>query len=106
MKIIAKSGPNRFLAQLTTTEIDLLAGKKIGEGSGGYYRNEDREIPSGTTFNITEAFQQIHRNDIRKDEIERVRQTLSGVLSGLEMIKPLLEEPQREYEPIEQKAQI
>jgi hypothetical protein len=96
MKIIAKSGPNLFLAQLTTKEIDLLAGKQVGEGVGGYYRNEDREIRFGTTVNIVGAFVQIHRNNQRKREVESLRATLNAMLVGLDMIEPLIEEPKPE----------
>jgi hypothetical protein len=96
MKIIAKAGANTFLAQLTTQEIDLLAGKQVGEGIGGYYRNEDRKIPFGTTFNVVPAFQQIHRNDRRKSEVESLRATLKAILVGLDMIEPLIEEPKTE----------
>jgi hypothetical protein len=104
MKIIAKSGINRFFAELTTTEIDLLAGEKIGEGIGGYYRNEDRDIPAGTKFNIVQAFEQIHRNDQRKREVDSLRATLNAMLVGLDMIGPLIEEPKPEEKPAEVQA--
>ncbi len=96
MKIIAKSNPNTFLAELTIQEIDLLAGKNIGEGIGGYYRNEDRKISTGTTFDIIKAFAQIHRNDARKNEIVMVRKTLDGIINSLDIIEPYIEEPSPE----------
>ena len=91
MKIIATIDNRKFIAELSFTEIDYLAGKKIGEDKG-YYRNE-RTITAGTTFNIIEAFEQIHRNDRRKDDVEMLRNSLTFLLNGLDMVKPLIEEP-------------
>ena len=93
MKIIATVGDGTFIAKLDLQEIDYLAGKKLGEN--GYY-SYDRKIPSGTEFNIVEAFAQIHRNQRRKDQVETLRQTLNLMLAGLDMAKPLIEEPQVE----------
>jgi hypothetical protein len=94
MKIIATVDHRMFIAELSITEIDYLAGKKIGANEG-YYNNE-REITAGTTFNIVPAFEQIHRNDHRKREIESLRATLNAMLVGLDMIGPLIEEPKVE----------
>ena len=66
MKIIATVDNRKFIAELSLEEIDYLAGKKIGEDKG-YYGNE-RTITSGTTFNITKAFDQIYRNGQRPAE--------------------------------------
>jgi hypothetical protein len=99
MKIIAKSGPFRFIAEITAEEIDFLAGKTIGQGVGGYYKNEGREISAGTTFNIVEAFNQIHRNEQRRNQVVTLKQTLELMLKGLEMIDPLIEEP-KPQEPV------
>jgi hypothetical protein len=96
MKIIAKSGTKLFLAELTAAEIDYLAGRKVGAGVGGYYQNEDREIKPGTTFNIVPAFVQIHRNDQRRAQVQNVRDALTAMLTGLDMIEPLVEEPKPE----------
>ena len=92
MKIIATVDNRKFIAELSLEEIDYLAGKKIGEDKG-YYGNE-RTITSGTTFNITKAFDQIYRNGQRKREIETVRKTLEGVINSLDIIEPFIEEPQ------------
>ena|ERR1700677_1078785 len=94
MKIIATVDDRTFLAQLSVQEVDFLAGKKIGSDKG-YYGNE-RTICAGTEFNIVEAFDQIHRNDRRKDDVERLRQGLVFLLNGLDMLKPLIEEPKPE----------
>ena len=91
MKIIATVGNGTFIAELTYQEIDYLAGKTVGDSSG--YYSYDRRIPSGTKFNIVEAFEQIHRNNQRKGEIETVKKTLQAVLAGLEMVDSLIEEP-------------
>ena len=103
MKIIAKSGPFRFIAEITAKEIDFLAGKQVGVGVGGYYNNEDRSIPTGTTFNIVKAFEQIHCNEQRRGQLHTLRQTLQLMLSGLEMIDPLIDEPKPQEETVEAK---
>lgn len=98
MKIIATVGDGSFIAELSYQEIDYLAGKKIGDATG--YYSSDRKIRSGTTFNIVKAFEQIHRNDRRKNEVESLRATLKAILAGLDMIEPLIEEPKvEETEP-------
>lgn len=94
MKIIGTVGYGKFLAEIDFQEIDYLAGRTVGDASG-YYAYE-RRISSGTTFNITSAFDQIHRNDQRRKEIETVKATLKAVLAGLEMVDPLIEEPKEE----------
>lgn len=95
MKIIATVGDGTFIAKLNYQEIDYLAGETIGDSSG--YYSSDRKIRSGTEFNIVKAFQQIHRNNQRKGEVDTVKKTLQAVLAGLDMIGPLIEEPdQRE----------
>ena len=90
MKIIASVDNFRFIAELTAQEIDFLAGKQIGTKEG-YYNG--RMITAGTTFNIVQAFNQIHRNNTRKREIETVRKTLEGVINTLDIIDPFIEEP-------------
>ena len=98
MKVIAKSGTNTFLLEATWQEIDFLAGRQIGFGPEGYH---DRGIYFGTTFDITKAFQQIHRNDQRKQEINVVRKTLEGIINSLDIIGPFIEEPKIETpEPV------
>ena len=94
MKIIATVGNGTFIAELSYQEIDYLAGNKIGDSSG--YYSHDRKILAGTQFNIVSAFQQIHRNNKRKGEIETVKKTLQAVIAGLEMIEPLIEEPKQQ----------
>jgi hypothetical protein len=84
MKIIARTGPFGFLAEISAEEIDLLAGHQIGG---------DCRLELGTVFNITEAFQQIHRNQARKREIETIRATLMGIVNTLDLIGPFIEEP-------------
>jgi hypothetical protein len=91
MKIVGTINSQDFLAQLSAQEIDFLAGKRIGTIEGRY--EHIRAIPSGTTFNIVKAFDQIHRNDRRKSEVESLRATLKAILVGLDMIEPLIEEP-------------
>jgi len=98
MKIIATVNSRNFIAELSISEIDYLAGKKIGEEKV-YYGNE-RSVTTGTTFNIVKAFDQIHRNDERKKQVEYLRATLNAMLVGLDMIEPLIEEPKvEEKEP-------
>jgi hypothetical protein len=99
MKIIGTIGDGEFLAQLDYREIDYLAGKQVGSTEGYYSYN--RKIKSGTTFNIVKAFEQIHRNDQRKREIESLRATLNAIIVGLDMIEPLIEEPKTEEAPAE-----
>lgn len=99
MKIIANIDNRRFIAELSTQEIDFLAGKKIGSESG-YYSTE-RNISAGTTFNIVKAFDQIHRNKQRKGEIDVVRKTLEGVINSLDIIDRFIEEP-----PVEPPAEV
>jgi hypothetical protein len=99
MKIIATVGSGNFIAELDYREIDFLAGKQIGSNEG-YYAHE-RKISTGTTFNITKAFEQIHRNDIRKGQVDTLRQTLELMLKGLDMVEPLIEEPKTEEQPEE-----
>jgi hypothetical protein len=96
MKIIATVGNGNFLAQLSFQEIDYLAGKTVGDASG--YYSSDRKIATGTTFNITSAFGQIHRNDQRKQQVATLRQTLELMLKGLDMVEPLIEEPKETAE--------
>ena len=101
MKIIAAKDEYTFIAELSVQEIDFLAGKKIGEQIG-YYNG--RKIASGTTFNIVKAFEQIHRNDNRKEQVAQIRQMLKAMVIGLDMADPLIEEPVPEYEPVEKKG--
>lgn len=102
MKIVATVGDGKFLAEISYQEIDYLAGKKIGDATG--YYSYDRKITSGTTFNIVQAFEQIHRNDRRKNEVESLRATLKAILVGLDMIEPLIEEPKPPEEKKEEVA--
>ena len=91
MKIIAKSGTRSYILEATSREIDFLAGRELCQGRYG----DERELPYllGSTFNIVKAFEQIHRNDQRKQEIEMVRKTLEGVINSLDIIEPFIEEP-------------
>jgi hypothetical protein len=91
MKIIGTIDSQNFLAEISAQEIDFLAGKRIGTIEGRYDRI--RAISTGTTFNIVKAFDQIHRNNQRKSEVESLRATLKAILVGLDMIEPLIEEP-------------
>lgn len=97
MKIIAKSGTRKYLLEATSDEVDALAGRAICRGQ----YNEERHIEYviGTNFNITEAFVQIHRNDRRRAQVTNVRETLTAMLTGLDMIEPLIEEPKTEETP-------
>jgi hypothetical protein len=91
MKIIAKSGTRSYILEATSQEINFLAGRGLCQGKFG----DERELPYllGTTFNIVKAFEQIHRNNQRKSEVESLRATLKAILVGLDMIEPLIEEP-------------
>jgi hypothetical protein len=75
-----------------------MVGSKLG------YYDSDRKICTGTIFNIVKAFEQIHRNDQRKKEIESLRATLNAMLVGLDMIGPLIDEPKPEEKPAEVQA--
>lgn len=99
MKIVATMGDGNFLAEINYQEIDFLAGRKVGDATG--YYSYDRKITSGTTFNIVPAFEQIHRNNQRKREVESLRATLNAMLVGLDMIEPLIEEPNPEEKTAE-----
>lgn len=99
MKIIANIDNRRFIAEVSTQEIDFLAGKKVGEDND--YSGLNRAIVPGTTFNIVKAFNQIHRNNQRKSEIETVRRTLEGVINSLDIIDRFIEEP-----PVEPPAEV
>ena len=92
MKIVATVDQNVFLAEIRTDEIDLLAGKKVGNTCTEGYYNHYRAIPPGTTFNIVKAFDQIHRNNERKNQVNTLKQTLNMMLVGLEMVDPIIEE--------------
>jgi hypothetical protein len=94
MKIIAKSSTRTYLLEATSEEVDKLAGRNVCRGKYG----DEKELcyVIGTEFNIIEAFDQIHRNDNRRAQVENVRQTLNAILVGLDMIKPLIEEPKTE----------
>jgi hypothetical protein len=94
LKIIASIDGSKFLAELTVGEIEYLAGRKIGADRGFY--GTERTITSGTTFNIVKAFDQIHRNEQRKREVETVRATLMGIVNTLDLIGPFIEEPKPE----------
>lgn len=102
MKIIAKSGNRSYIVEATSQEIDFLAGKSICGGKFG--EEKDPNYILGTQFNIIQAFDQIHRNDKRKEEIERVRQALTFALNGLDMVGPLIEEPKPEEKETEIQA--
>jgi hypothetical protein len=72
MKIIGTINGYNFLAELTYQEIKFLAGKDIGhEGRNQSYG--ERTISVGTTFDITKAFEQIHRNNQRATTSASVR---------------------------------
>ena len=95
MKIMAKvrEGEYIYILSARAQEINLLAGQMICEAE-----YDDPQMPSiiGTEFNIVKAFDQIHRNDRRKSEVESLRATLKAILVGLDMIEPLIEEPKPE----------
>ena len=76
---------------MSIQEIDYLAGRKIGSDKD-YYGNE-REISAGTTFDIVAGFGQIHRNERRLQDVETLRKGLQGMLAGLDMMTPFIEEP-------------
>ena len=99
MKIIGTIGDGNFLVEATFREIDYLAGRTVGSQQGYYSSN--RNIQTGTTFNIVKAFEQIHRNNQRKSEVESLRATLKAILVGLDMIEPLIEEPKVEETAVE-----
>jgi len=99
MKIIGTIGDGNFLVEATCREIDYLAGRTVGSQQG--YYSSDRKIQTGTTFNIVNAFDQIHRNNQRKSEVESLRATLKAILVGLDMIEPLIEEPKTEEKTAE-----
>ena len=62
MKIIGTiNSQEAILEEISAQEIDFLAGKRIGTIEGRY--DHIRAIPTGTTFNIVKAFDQIHRNN-------------------------------------------
>jgi hypothetical protein len=94
MKILAKSGPRTYLLEAASEEIDFLAGKQICKDSCGQ-ENQPQHV-LGTKFNIVDAFVQIHRNNNRKKEVEAVRRTLEGIINGLDLIGPFIEEPKPE----------
>jgi hypothetical protein len=99
MKIVATVSGSSFLAEISAEEVKFLAGKKIGyEGNYSY----EQRIPSGTTFDIVGAFAQIHRNNNRKREIESVRATLLGIINGLDLISPFIEEPKQEETAVQE----
>ena len=98
MKIVGTIDTDKFLAEVTVEELDRLAGKKLGT-EGNY--SWQRIISTGTTFDIVKAFDQIHRNNQRKQEIEVVRKTLEGVINSLDIIEPFIEEPKVEVVPVE-----
>jgi hypothetical protein len=95
MKIIAKSGTRTYLLEATSQEIDFLAGYNLCRNSYGQ-ENEPPSYVIGQKFNIVKAFEQIHRNNKRKSEVESLRATLKAILVGLDMIEPLIEEPKVE----------
>lgn len=98
MKIVATISSNTFLAEVSASEIDFLAGKRIGrEGTYSW----DRTIQTGTTFNIVNAINQVHHDKRRKVEIETVRKTLEGIINSLDIIEPFIEEPKVEETPAE-----
>jgi hypothetical protein len=99
MKIIAKSSSKTYLIEATSDEVDKLAGRQVCCGQYGDQRQ--LEYVLGTKFNITEAFAQIHRNERRRAEVKYLRDTLSAMLVGLDMVEPLIEEPSTETpEPV------
>lgn len=97
MKVIAKSGTTSYILEATSQEIDFLAGRDVCKARFG--EEKDPAYILGTQFNIIPAFDQIHRNERRKEEVERIRQALTFALNGLDMVGPLIEEPKPE-EPV------
>ena len=90
MKIIAKQRGNTFLIEATDEEINRMAGKELVQRD---YQNQAQPWAIGSEFNVIKAFDQIHRNNQRKKEIETVRKTLEGVINSLDIIEPFIEEP-------------
>ena len=91
MRVIAKAGTRKYILEATADEIDFLAGRSVCKGSYGDERQVEYIL--GTEFKIITAFEQIHRNDKRKAEIEYLRNTLACLLAGLDMVEPIIEEP-------------
>ena len=94
MKIIAKSGTRSYILEASSQEVDFLAGREICQGI--YGEEKDTYYVLGVKFNIIPAFDQIHRNYMRKGQVESLRATLKAILVGLDMIEPLIEEPKPE----------
>jgi len=94
MKVIGKSGTRKYLLEATSEEIDKLAGRSVCQGS--YHDERQIEYVLGTEFKVIDAFDQIHRNERRLAQVQNLRDTLSSMLTGLEMAEPFIEEPKPE----------
>ena len=100
MKVIAKTAFRTFLVEASVEELDALAGVKVGSDDYHGYQNH-REIVLGTTFNICEAWRRLHRDAQRKNDVEIVRQQLQALILGLNIIGPLIEEPETKTEEVQ-----
>ena len=94
MKVIGRVGDTDYLVQASVEEISALADKPVTHREERNWHNIDA-VRVGTSFNVKEAFAQIHRNDRRKGEVATIRRNLEAVITMLEMTEPYLEEPKQ-----------
>ena len=90
MKIIAVTG-NTVILEASIKEVNWLAGKDVVPTNSYNWEPSFRAV--GVEFAIREAFEQIHRNDKRKEEIDHVRKHLEVIIAQLDMTVPFLSEP-------------
>ncbi len=87
MKIIAKSSERVYLLEASSDVIDSLAGRLICRRSDYNHEQRERRSVVGTEFAIVPAFQQIHRNSERKEQIERLREIRRTYIPRAGMLK-------------------
>lgn len=99
MKIIAVT-KSTIILEASPEEVDRLAGKTFARDDHYYRPNQDA---IGTEFAVMEAYDQIHRNKCRIDQVNNVLESIELIKAHLKMQIPFLKEPESETTPQEQK---
>lgn len=92
MKIIA-IGNKTVILEAHVSEVNALAGKVLYDWSS-YKDCWNRAPAPGTVFNVLEGIAQLHRNENRVGEIQKIKQQLQSLILQLELIEPFMKEPE------------
>jgi hypothetical protein len=97
MKIIA-IGNHNVILEATPQEVNMLAGKVLYDWSS-YHERWNKSPAPGTVFNVVEGITQLHHNEKRIEEVQRLKQQLQSIILQLELVEPFMKEPEPAPQP-------